>query len=85
MASQFQDLHVVVSGGTGALGAAVVARLLDHGAICHIPVFQESELDNFPYRRHERVRITSPVDLTQEDQVASFFEALPRLWASSGR
>ena len=82
MASQFQDLHVVVSGGTGALGAAVVARLLDHGAICHIPCFQESELDNFPYRHHDRVRITHPVDLTQEDQVTEFYANLPRLWAS---
>ena len=82
MASQFQDHHVVVTGGSGALGAAVVARLLDHGAVVHIPVFEEKELDNFPYRHHERVRITCPVDLTCEDQVVGLYAALPRLWAS---
>lgn len=82
MASQFQDHHVVVTGGTGALGAAVVARLLDHGAICHIPCFQVGELDNFPYRHHDRVRLTHPVDLSREDEVTDYFKALPRLWAS---
>ncbi len=82
MASQFQDLHIVVTGGTGALGSAVVGRLLDHGAICHIPCFDSAELDNFPYAQHERVRVTQDVDLSNEDQVTTFYNALPRLWAS---
>lgn len=82
MPSLFQDLHVAVTGGTGALGAAVVGRLLDHGAICHVPCFQEQELDNFPYRHHERVRLTHPVDLSQEDSVTELYSSLPRLWAS---
>lgn len=29
--------NVVVTGGTGALGQAVVQRLLQAGAICHVP------------------------------------------------
>ena len=30
---EFQDRHVVVTGGTGALGLAVVAALIARGAI----------------------------------------------------
>ena len=30
--------HVAVTGGTGALGQAVVARLIGEGAICHVPI-----------------------------------------------
>ena len=33
----FQDRHVVVTGGTGALGTAVVGALLERGATCHVP------------------------------------------------
>jgi NAD(P)-dependent dehydrogenase (short-subunit alcohol dehydrogenase family) len=33
----FRDRHVVVTGGTGALGRAVVAALLAAGAHCHVP------------------------------------------------
>ncbi|MEZ5890215.1 MAG: NAD-dependent epimerase/dehydratase family protein [Xanthobacteraceae bacterium] len=32
----FDGLHVVVTGGTGTLGQAVVAALIDAGATCHI-------------------------------------------------
>ena len=35
----FEGAEVVVTGGTGVLGTAVVGRLLDAGAICHIPNF----------------------------------------------
>jgi len=33
----YQDRHVVVTGGTGALGAAVLDALLQAGALCHVP------------------------------------------------
>ena len=39
----FQDRHVVVTGGTGALGTAVVAALLEAGATCHVPYIAEAE------------------------------------------
>src|SRR5262252_686257 len=32
-----KGLHVVVTGGAGALGAAVVAELAGRGAACHVP------------------------------------------------
>ena len=39
----FRDRHVVVTGGTGALGTAVVGALLEAGAICHVPYRSEDE------------------------------------------
>lgn len=69
--------HVVVTGGTGALGAAVVQTLLDAGAICHIPAYGPP---NGPAR--ERLHIESRIDLTDETAVSRFYDSLPSLWAS---
>jgi NADP-dependent 3-hydroxy acid dehydrogenase YdfG len=33
----YRDRHVVVTGGTGALGTATVAALIKAGAACHVP------------------------------------------------
>jgi NAD(P)-dependent dehydrogenase (short-subunit alcohol dehydrogenase family) len=33
----YRDRHVIVTGGTGALGAAVVGVLVEAGAVCHVP------------------------------------------------
>ena len=35
MSLEFDDRHVVVTGGTGALGSAVIEALLRAGATCH--------------------------------------------------
>lgn len=73
----FSDRHVVVTGGTGALGVAVVQLLAGNGAVCHVPA-QRS-----PARPvHERVLIQAPIDLTDESAVGDFYSALPSLWAS---
>jgi NAD(P)-dependent dehydrogenase (short-subunit alcohol dehydrogenase family) len=77
----FRDRHVVVTGGTGALGTALVGTLLDGGAVCHVPWVKESELRRFPYRSHQHVRLVE-CDLTDEATVARLFEGAPRLWAS---
>ena len=82
MPGEFSDLHVVVTGGTGALGTAVVGRLLAAGATCHVPSIAEEELGVFPHSGHERVRVVHPVDLAREDDVVAFYEAIPELWAS---
>ena len=73
---------VVVTGGTGALGRAVVGRLLAQGATCHVPVFDRSELDGFPHTGHAALRLIEGVDLTREGAVAAFYEAVPSLWGS---
>jgi NAD(P)-dependent dehydrogenase (short-subunit alcohol dehydrogenase family) len=78
----FRDRHVVVTGGTGALGSAVVAALLEAGATCHIPAIDAAEIDRFALRNHARVKLTAGVDLTQEAAVAGFYASVPKLWAS---
>src|SRR3979409_168825 len=50
----FQDRHVVVTGGTGALGTAVVTALLEAGATCHVPYIAEAEASRVPQRDHAR-------------------------------
>ncbi|MGH7037367.1 MAG: SDR family NAD(P)-dependent oxidoreductase, partial [Stellaceae bacterium] len=74
--------HIVVTGGTGALGRAVVGRLRAAGAICHVPNLIAAELDDFPYGSDDGVHIVRAVDLTDEAAVVRFYGALPPLWAS---
>jgi len=77
----FRDRHVVVTGGTGALGSALVAMLLDAGAVCHVPWVDAGELQQFPHRSHTHVRLVE-ADLTDETSVAKLYDGAPRLWAS---
>lgn len=78
----FERRHVVVTGGSGALGTEVVTRLLERGAHVHVPVAVPRELDRFPYRDHERVSVRLGLDFTVEDTVAKYYADLPSLWAS---
>ena len=74
--------NVVVTGGAGALGAAVVGRLIEAGAICHVPAFDDGEAERFPYAAHERVRLTVAGDLAEWETVERFFSGIDDLWAS---
>jgi NAD(P)-dependent dehydrogenase (short-subunit alcohol dehydrogenase family) len=78
----YRDRHVVVTGGTGALGSAVVAALIEAGAVCHIPYIDAGEVERFPLRTHARVQLTGKVELSDEAAVAKFYEGLPQLWGS---
>lgn len=82
MGFDFDGRHVVVTGGTGALGTAVVSQVVEGGGHCHIPGFDRDELDRFPFASHEQVHISEGVDLTDEGAVEQFYGALPTLWAS---
>ena len=82
MQLNFLNRHVVVTGGTGALGAAVVDLLLDCGATIHIPAHRAADPSTFPLVGHERVRVVTPVDLTNEEAVRSFYQSVPSLWGS---
>ena len=82
MQLEFTDRHVVVTGGTGALGAAVVELLIASGAVVSIPAHRAPDPAKFPPARHERVRILAPVDLADEAAVQKFYQGLPALWAS---
>jgi NAD(P)-dependent dehydrogenase (short-subunit alcohol dehydrogenase family) len=78
----YRDRHVVVTGGTGALGTAVVAALLEAGAHCHLPYRAEAEAARFAHRGHERVRLVAVERLDDEAALARLYDAVPRLWAS---
>ncbi|HZQ61043.1 MAG TPA: SDR family NAD(P)-dependent oxidoreductase [Casimicrobiaceae bacterium] len=75
----FRARHVIVTGGTGALGSAVVGRLVAAGAQCHVPYTDARKLDSFEHR--DRVHLV-PCDLTDQGSVAKLYEDVPQLWAS---
>jgi NAD(P)-dependent dehydrogenase (short-subunit alcohol dehydrogenase family) len=77
----FAGKHVVVTGGTGALGAAVVGGLLAHGAICIVPYRRESEAPRFAHRDNPNVKLIAAGDLADEAAVARLYADVP-LWAS---
>jgi NAD(P)-dependent dehydrogenase (short-subunit alcohol dehydrogenase family) len=76
----FSSRHVVVTGGTGALGSGVVAALLEAGAICHVPA--RGDTSGSPHAGNPNVRFARVADLTDEDAVLAFYGAIPQLWAS---
>jgi len=76
------DQTVVVTGGTGALGTAVVARLLQDRARVIVPVLERETPHRFPFAGHERVKLVHDVDLGDEAQVIEFYEQVPALWGS---
>jgi NAD(P)-dependent dehydrogenase (short-subunit alcohol dehydrogenase family) len=78
----FRDSHVVVTGGTGALGSAVVGELIERGARCHVPYLLDKEAERFAFRDHVEVELIAGGDLSDEAAVARVFDAVPRLWAS---
>jgi len=55
----YRERHVVVTGGTGALGQAVVSALIEGGAFCHVPFIHAPEAQRFALREHARVRVPS--------------------------
>lgn len=81
--STFTNRHIVITGGAGALGSAVVDWMLQRGATCHVPCLKEEDLKHFPFTKHERVKLTMGVELTDEPAVERFYAALgANLWAS---
>jgi len=78
----FQDRTVVITGGTGGLGTAVVGALLTAGAACHIPYLVENEAQAFRHRDHAQVKLYPRIDLTNEEAVVGFYREVPHLWAS---
>jgi len=78
----FSGRHVIVTGGTGALGIAVVGALLEAGAFCHVPYRGANEAERFPHRQHKSLKFYPDVQLIDENDVGRFFDAIPKLWAS---
>jgi NAD(P)-dependent dehydrogenase (short-subunit alcohol dehydrogenase family) len=78
----FAGREALVTGGTGALGSAVVGRLLEAGASVHVPVYAAEELERFPHRDHASVQIHEGLDLTVDSDVTQLFAATSSLYAS---
>ncbi len=78
----FSSKHIVVTGGTGALGSAVVGMLLDAGAACTVPYVHEAEAQRFAHRDNANVKLIVVSDLADEAAVAKVYAGAKGLWAS---
>ncbi len=72
-----EGLNVVITGGDGALGHAVVQAFVAEGAVCHLPILGPATAPPAP-----GVRVSGTVNLTDEGAVRAFFAGVPPLWAS---
>ena len=79
MAQDLKDRTIVVTGGTGALGRAVVTRLLRDGARPVVTWRSEKELRDSPSSGDVR---TQKLDLADEAAVRQLYEGLGDVWAS---
>jgi NAD(P)-dependent dehydrogenase (short-subunit alcohol dehydrogenase family) len=77
---QFDGRIVVVTGGTGALGSAIVRLMVAQGARCVVPSHRAGEA--LSVRGPGSVEIVPGVDLSEERAVEKFYAALPSCWAS---
>lgn len=77
----FSGRNVVITGGTGALGTAVVGALLEAGAHCIVSFVHLSEAQRFAHREREGVRLVAVNDLSDEPPVNKLYDGLSP-WAS---
>src|SRR6266508_4931055 len=80
--TSYQGLQVIVTGGTGGLGASVVGALLAAGAAVTVPFPEPAATGRFAELTHPQLRKRAGIDLTQEAAVRGLYEQLPSLWAS---
>lgn len=74
-----QDLRgkqIVITGGTGALGMAVVSHLVQRGAMCHVTYVLADEAERM--REMQQVRLHD-VDCTSDESVVRFYSGLTRV------
>lgn len=79
---EYEGRHVVVTGGTGALGTAVLDALLRAGARCRVPYRDEQSIARSPHRDDPRASFVRIDDLADEAQVTRFYDGFEDLWAS---
>ena len=77
----FANRHAVVTGGSGALGTAVVGALIAAGATCTVPYVVEAEAQRFPHRDNPKVKLIAVADLADEATVAKVYNGI-KPWAS---
>jgi len=75
-----KDRHVVVTGGTGALGSAVVMAFIEAGATCHIPAIESTPpAGRLP--ESQQINVVPSIDLSSEASIDAFYTRLPPLHA----
>ncbi len=77
-----REHHIVVTGGAGALGTAVVTTLIEAGAICHVPCFNEAEAQRYSLRDHKQVVLSISGNLADEAAIARLYGGIAKIWAS---
>lgn len=80
--NELEGRHIVVTGGSGALGGAVLEALLARGASCHVPCHEPEVPAYFALASHERVSATAAIDLASEEATKEYFRSLPSVWGS---
>jgi NAD(P)-dependent dehydrogenase (short-subunit alcohol dehydrogenase family) len=76
----FTGRQIVVTGGTGALGRAVVGAFIKSGAQCHVSYVHDAEAQSFPHKQN--VTLHAVNDLADEATVGKLYDSVPKLWAS---
>ncbi len=76
--NDYSGRNVVVTGGRGALGSALVNLLVERGARCFVPSRSPSTDDN----DRPGVAVVDSIDLSDEHSAVSFFAQVPALWGS---
>lgn len=72
MSHGLEGRHVVITGGDGALGQAVVRAFAGAGALCHLPTLGPAPTD-----APAGVHATGGVDLTDEQAVSKYYASVP--------
>jgi NAD(P)-dependent dehydrogenase (short-subunit alcohol dehydrogenase family) len=78
--SAFDGRIVVVTGGTGSLGAAVVQLIASQGGRCIVPSHRDSKPPKVS--GPGTVEVIPGIDLADETSVERFYAGLPGCWAS---
>ena len=82
LALDLSDRHVVITGGSGGLGGAVVAHLVAAGATVHAPLMEAAVPPAATWLAHPQVDARPGVDGGDEAALAAYFASLPTPWAS---
>jgi NAD(P)-dependent dehydrogenase (short-subunit alcohol dehydrogenase family) len=85
VSGDFSGKSVVITGGTGALGTAVVGMLLGKGVRCIVPYVHEAEAQRFPHGGDPSVMLIAVSNLAEEAEVAKVYAGAAvstPLWAS---
>jgi NAD(P)-dependent dehydrogenase (short-subunit alcohol dehydrogenase family) len=76
MVLELEEKRIVVTGGDGGLGRAVVEAFVAGGAVCYLPQRSASA------GSRPGVEVFPGVDLSREPEVIAFYARLPPLWGS---